>query len=52
MSKAQIEKQYNLKIEKQDNVYFVYNSKNNILLFLAPDLDTITKSMEFLGKEV
>lgn len=50
MSKKQLEDKYNIIIDKKDTVFFVYNTKTNILLFLAPDLDTIDKSMRYLGK--
>lgn len=50
MSKQQLENKYQIRIEKNDGVYFVFNTKTNILLFLAPDLATIDKSMQYLGK--
>ena len=47
--KELLENQYGISIEKKDTVYYVYFKKN--LLFLAPSLDAIQKSMEYKKKQ-
>lgn len=53
MSKQQLEKKYDIIIEQKDNVFFVYkqeNPRDKNLLFLAPDLTAIDKSMKYKQK--
>lgn len=50
MSKSQLEKKYDIMIEEKDNILFVYNAKTKILLFLAPNLYEVDKSMQYLAK--
>ena len=51
MSKEQIEKQYGIKIELKDGVYYTYNIFGR-LLFLSPNLSTIEKEMKTYYAEV
>lgn len=50
MSKKQLEEKYNITIDEKDKVFFVFSKKTNILLFLAPNLSTIDKSMQYIAK--
>lgn len=53
MSKQQLEETYNIIIELKDNVFYVYkqeNPRDKILQFLAPDLNSIDKSMKYKQK--
>ena len=53
MSKQQLEKKYDIVIEEKDNLFYVYkqvNPRDKNLLFLAPDLAAIDKSMKYKQK--
>ena len=45
MSKQQLEKKYGILIEEKDKVFYVYFKTT--LLFLAPTLEAINKSMQY-----
>lgn len=53
MSKKQLEQKYGIEIEIKDDLFFVFKRidiKNKIMLFLAPDLEAIDKSMKYKEK--